>query len=133
MTRDLKFVDSGVFIALFRTNDEQHQRAKELLGAESGEKLVCPIPVLQEVAERIRRLDGNRKASEVVNTMLNAGLSIEAPRDAELSGAAKIMSKYAQLSYCDAVLCAMMRERRVKRVLSFDSDFDVVADLARVH
>ncbi|OIO24604.1 hypothetical protein AUJ14_05725 [Candidatus Micrarchaeota archaeon CG1_02_55_22] len=130
------FVDTGVFIALARVADEHHSRAVSLsheLEA-SGETLVFSEAILAEFASYVSRYHGPAAArDESVKLMESSALSLVVPTPAEIRGALDALKQYSFSSYADALSVTLMQGRGIRRIASFDSDFDRVKGLKRIH
>ncbi len=109
-------------------------RARELLEEyfDANERLVTDVEVLQEILHRytaIDRRDAIQPAFDVV-----AGIVDEIfPLDVDDLERAKHIALTTTLSARDSLHLAVMGTHRVDRILSFDSDFDEVPDILRLH
>lgn len=96
------------------------------------EALVTDTEVLQEICHRyaaIGRRDAIQPAFDAVLGIVERVLPIER-EDAEQ--AKNVLLQYAELSARDAIHVAVMRRRRIERLLSFDRGFDVVPGIERI-
>lgn len=129
----MRMIDAGILYALAQESDLYHQRAIELAKEYSDQVLVLTLPVLQEVAELMRRKSGNEAAFTVVERVLNAsGVLLAFPTVEELKVAASVFRKNRELSFCDAVSATIAEKRGIREILSFDSDFDSFKNLRRL-
>lgn len=128
-------LDTGFLIALFRRGDEYHTRASELqiqLDA-SGESLLFPECVLAEFASYIRRSDGAQRAAEASLALLELKRgSLVFPTELEVRNAFAVLKKFSFSSYADALLVALADSRGIRKIASFDSDFDRVRGITRL-
>lgn len=130
----MRMIDSGVLYALFKESDEFHSRAVELVKECSGESFLCPVTVLQEVVELLRRTNGAEAACIALTKISHSGqIMLAFPEVEELDASVQVMRKFKQMSFCDALTVSIAAARGVKQVVSFDRDFDSVKGLKRVH
>lgn len=109
-------------------------RARYLLetAVTDRERLVTDAEVLQEIMHRyaaIRRLDAVQPAFDVVLGLVDEVFPVEL---ADVEQAKEVLLGGLGLSARDALHVAVMRRRRVMRVLSFDADFDRYPGIARL-
>ena len=108
------------------------QRALERLIAQR-ERLVTDAEVLQEILHRyvaINRRDAIQPAFDVLLRIADEVLPID--RDA-VERAKVITLVRRQVSARDAVHLAVMEQRGIRQVLSFDSGFDGIPGIERLH
>jgi predicted nucleic acid-binding protein len=55
------------------------------------------------------------------------------PEEKDLEQALGILKKFDKLSFCDALNLVIMERRKIKKILSFDSDFDRFPGIERVY
>lgn len=129
------FLDAGYLIARFRTRDEHHLRAMEISEKlrETGETIITSEGVLSEFVTFMRRNDGVNVACQYGEQLRNASeLSIAYSTQSEGSRALAHLRKYEFSSYTDGLSVAMMESRGLKRIVSFDSEFDRVPFIQRI-
>ena len=129
------FVDTSVFIAAFKVSDPDHQRASELLNeaATNNETLVTNDHVLDETITYLKKNAGRQVAFENGRRMLdNKGLTIEFASRIQVENALDVVGRIDGLSFCDALSVVMMRDLEIKKLYSFDSDFDRIKGLHRI-
>ena len=126
-------IDSGVLYALFKESDGLHGRAVELIRECSDESFLCPLTVLQEVVELLRRTNSPEAACIALTKIAHSNqITLAYPDVEELDSSKQIMLKFKQMSFCDALTVSMAQARGVRQVLSFDRDFDSVKGLERI-
>lgn len=127
----LVYVDTGAFIALIWSRDQDHSRMRahywQLRSADAS--LVTSDPVIAETATRLSYDAGLRAAlnfHDIVVGATGAGTLSIRDSDQELRHRAfDWMRRYdgLRLSYADAVGAAVATERRVDAVFGLDQDF----------
>ena len=108
------------------------QRALERLVAEQR-RLVTDAEVLQEILHRytaIDRRDAIQPAFDVLLATVDAVFAIDASVVERAKG---IVLERRSLSARDAIHVAVMEQQGITQILSFDSGFDAVPGLERLH
>ncbi len=129
------FIDAGLWIAAFRREDEHFERATELLKQvkEDGETLASTESVFSEVIGFFSRRNSPKTARAVASVILaTPRLDFFAVSREELSSAAQLVEKYGLSSFTDALTMAVMESRGIRRLLSFDKDFDRNRKIRRI-
>lgn len=96
------------------------------------ERLVTDAEVLQEILHRyvaIKRLDAIQPAFDAILKIVDEVIAIDG---AAVEKAKQIVLAYRHLSARDAVHLAVMEQRGISRILSFDSGFDTVPGVTRI-
>jgi len=127
----LIFVDSSYFIAAAHEKDHWHRRAVELVGELSDEKLVSEL-VVEESVTAVGAIGGGKAGVNLYEYIVgNCGIVFS---DRELlESAIQVYLKYdGTLSVADAVSVEAMRRRGIKKIVSFDADFDKVTGISRI-
>ncbi len=117
------FVDTAFLIALFRGKDEDHARAVQLFSA-VDEDLVSSDHVIAEFLTFIAGRDGNQVAYERGTKLLSSDLQIVYVTADEMLPALEKVRTLRKLSMCDALSAVVMQKLGIRKILSFDSDFD---------
>lgn len=130
------FIDAGLWIAAPRPEDEHYQRAMELFQQleETGESLCVTESVVSEVGAFFARKNSPAAARKVIEDMLSLeSLEVLTPSREEMQAAAALVEKYGLSSYTDALTMAVMEKRGIRRLLSFDADFDANRKIRRLY
>ena len=101
--------------------------------ATNQERLVTDAEVFQEILHRyvaINRRDAIQPAFDVLNALVDETFPIDA---AVVERARSLVLGYGGLSARDAVHVAAMEQHRVTRVVSFDTGFDLIPGITRLH
>ena len=96
------------------------------------ERLVTDAEVLEEILHRyvaIKRLDAIQPAFDAILRIVDELIAIDL---AAVEKAKQIVLAYRHLSARDAVHLAVMEQRGISRILSFDSGFDTVPGVTRI-
>ena len=127
-------IDSNVPMYLVGAQHPNKTHATQLVAdlIRNGERLVTDIKVYQENLHRytaIRRVDAVDAAFRSLDAIADEVLTFGMP---EIRVARTIIESVQGVSARDAFHVAVMRSRRVNRILSFDQGFDVVPGVQRL-
>ncbi len=129
MANSMIFVDTGPFLARYLVRDQFHQQAVNFWAEleKSSEKLATSSFVLDETATLLGRRAGNIFAAERLNNIYasNAFQIWRPDREDELR-ALELFTKFSDqgVSFTDCVSFALMTNRHVQQVFTFDRHFD---------
>jgi predicted nucleic acid-binding protein len=128
------FVDANVPMFLIGADHPHKHAAQRMLErvAIQRERLVSDAEVFQEILHRyvaIRRRDAIQPAFDALSAIVDEIVAIESTT---VERAKDLVLGYPALSARDAVHVAVMQERGISRLMSFDAGFDVVPGLTRI-
>ncbi len=101
--------------------------------AAAGDRLVTDVEVFQEILHRyvaIGRPDAIEPAFTLLRAVVDEIFEIE---EADVLRAKDIVLGQQRFTARDALHLAVMERRGVRRIMSFDADFDRWAGLTRIH
>ena len=125
------FADSSYFIALAREKDRWHKDALEL-AEKIQESLLISELIISESITLIGSLKGG-KAGKILYEYFEDNCKIEFINEEMLKRSMEIFLKYnGSISLADASSIEIMKKHRVKKIISFDSDFDKVNEIERL-
>jgi len=128
------FIDSNIPMYLVGSPHPHKADARRLLEGliSAGDRLVTSAEVMQEIIHRfvaIQRRDAIQPAFEALLGVVDEVYPIER---ADVEVAKRLLDGIPALSARDALHVAVMRRRKVNRILSFDTGFDLVPGLERL-
>ena len=127
------FVDSSYYIAIADTKDQWHKKALELSEHIETNINVVSSFIISEVVTEIGRRSGGKVAYNLYNYFTDNCEIIYIDRDL-LVESMDIFLKYdGALSLADATSIAIMDNMKINEIVSFDSDFDKVDCINRIH
>ena len=127
------FVDSSYYIAIADTKDQWHKKALELSEYVENNSSVVSSFIISEVVTEIGRRSGGKVAYALYNYFTDNCEIIYIDRDL-LSESMEIVLKYdGTLSLADATSVTIMDNMKIGEIISFDSDFDKVDFINRIH
>lgn len=128
------FLDSSLLIAAADQDDQFHKRAKELIPELKEEKFLSELIISESVTGVGARL-GSKLAKEVFENLLyNPSVKVIYTNKRLLERAIQIYIKYdGRLSLADSVSVRIMYDNKIKKIASFDTDFDGLENVTRIH
>lgn len=130
------FVDSGVWIAAFNKKDEHHKAASKIIRQllqEQIRKIFISDYVFDEVTTYIRKKISPEASILVAEAMLDSrNIEIIFVSEKSFNASFHIFNMYDQLSFTDASIVVLMKNRKISYIYSFDSGFDSVKEIHRL-
>lgn len=130
-------VDTVILAAAALRRDVRHKDASAIISAivkgKAGKCLFTDY-ILAETLTLIRfHTRGGVDASNKMYELLLSSKNLEMARlsDGEIKVAGEIFKKYPRLSFVDSTTVALMFERGIKDLLSFDEGFDAIPGIVR--
>ncbi|MCG7847725.1 MAG: PIN domain-containing protein [ANME-2 cluster archaeon] len=126
------FVDSSYFIAIAREKDRWHKDALQLVD-KTNESMIISDFIISESVTLVGSLEGG-KAGKILYEYFIDNCKIYFTDEEILSKAIDTFLKYdGSLSLADATSVEVMKKHKIKKILSFDSDFDKINEIERIH
>ena len=127
------FIDSSFFTAYFNKNDQWHEKSLKLAKLiKDREKVISNLIISETVTNIGSLLRG--KAGNIVYNHLTKNYHLFYDNKDRSSSAMKIYLKYdGVLSFADSLSVQIMREQNITEIASFDSDFDKINGIIRLH
>jgi predicted nucleic acid-binding protein len=124
-------LDASFYIAWLDRRDQWHARAAKLESSLPRELVTTDLLAAEVIATLASRGGGNaaRTAWQVIGD--TAEIEFMDRRSCE-AGMDLVISFDGRLSLADATAVVVMRERGMKRILSFDDGFDRLKDIERL-
>ncbi|MFA6328285.1 MAG: PIN domain-containing protein [Candidatus Micrarchaeia archaeon] len=119
------FADTSFLVASLRVNDENHLRAKAIAEG-MNEKMMISDHVLSELLTLLAYKEGNKTAYQAGKRLIGSDVLIVYAISEDIPLALELMKTTPKLSMCDALSATIMKKLRIKKILSFDSDFDAL-------
>lgn len=128
-------LDTSFLLALARKTDSCNLRAKEIFGQmeERNESKAITDPIFHELVSFLIRKDGSEKAYRVGRELLESDTKRLSLFYEDLLPSLEIVKKYERLSFCDASSIVIAKKMGVRKIASFDSDFDRVPGIERLY
>jgi predicted nucleic acid-binding protein len=128
LNRNIVLADSGPLYASTDPDDQYHHRAQEegVRLSRSGTSVVIAYPTMLETYSLVMRRMGPRVAQELLNELAD-GSGFLTPSSDDFARACALPHRYRdqRLSLFDS-LVAVLSERLVAPIWTYDADFDVI-------
>ncbi|WP_295608936.1 type II toxin-antitoxin system VapC family toxin [uncultured Methanobrevibacter sp.] len=126
------FLDTTFIVALFVSNDDWHPNAVKVYEKIKNAKLVTSKLV---IAETITVLKNKLETKEILEIYRNLPNFFRIIEDADFyDDAMGEFVKYdSTISFFDAMYVALMKKEGIGEIVSFDSDFDRIENIVRIH
>lgn len=136
MGKMMYLVDSGVWIGASNPKDSHYREAvavlKAILKGELGKILITDL-IFDETVTYIRRKVGRKQSIEAARMLLDSKHVEIIHIDEHIFNAAYHMfERYQELSFTDAASVAIMIDRGIQQIFSFDKGFDSIRDIIRL-
>ena len=126
-------VDSSFFIALVDRKDQWHTAAKSLVPILVSETILISDLIVAESVTIIGRRSGGKAGEQLYHYFMD-NCDLVAADEKILKGGMQVFLRFdGTLSVSDSVSVFIMKKRNIDRICSFDSDFDKVEGIVRVH
>lgn len=127
------FVDSSFFIALVDRKDQWHPAAKAVLPVLTDETIIISDLIIAESVTLIGRRSGGKAGEQLYHYFID-NCDLVFIDEKILKGSISVFLRYdGTLSVSDSASVFIMMKKNINRILSFDSDFDKVAGIVRIH
>lgn len=126
------FLDTTFIVALFVSNDDWHNQAVQVYEKIKNNKLIISRLVIAETITVLKNKLETKDIMEIYRNLPNFFYVIE--DGAFYDDAMNEFIKYdSTISFFDAMYVALMKKEKIDEIVSFDSDFDKVDNIVRVH
>jgi predicted nucleic acid-binding protein len=129
------FVDSNIPMYLVGAPHPHKADARQLLESalSAGERLVTDAEVLQEILHRYVAIDRRDAIQPAFDALLNVVDEVLPISLADVERAKTIILGHRRLSARDSLHAAVMEREEITRIMTFDTGFDVLPGVSRVH
>ena len=127
------FADSSFFIALLNKKDQWHKDIPNVLTQIDKVKKITSILVLSETVTLVGSLNGGKKGVLIYEYIIDNYEVIYIDKTLSSNAMEKFLQYDGTLSLADCVSLEIMEINQVNNIVSFDSDFDKVKNLNRIH
>jgi len=128
----LYFLDTTFIVALFVSNDQWHQKAVEIFEKIKLDEFIISKLVIAETITVLKNKLNTKEIREIYRTLPKIVNVID---DYEFfDDAMEIFVKYdSKISFFDSMYIYLMKKENITEIISFDSDFDRVNGINRIH
>lgn len=129
----MKFIDSSFLIAVFIEKDQWHSNARKIAEKIIDSKKVTSDLVIAETMATMGALKGGKIAKKTYDYIKDNYIIHITDMD-DINSSMNILLKYdGVLSLADSASIHIMKEMKINEIVSFDSDFDKVDKVVRIH
>lgn len=129
-------IDTAVFIAAYFPKEVHHKDAKEIVTAIQTQRIreaLITDYILDETVTFVRARAGAEASNRVLDTLLSSpNLKLLKINKNHFEAGIAFFKRYDKLSFTDATTVAIMKDKGINLIYSFDSDFDAVPGIARM-
>lgn len=128
------YVDSSFFIALINEKDNiKHERAVELFPQFDKENKITSVLMLSEIITYLNSRMDTKKVKEFYDIVIDT-VQIYYPNALEINENMACVIKYnGSASFADCYALYIMNKLGIEEIYSFDSDFDKMEGIVRIH
>lgn len=131
-SKNMYFLDTTFIVALFVSNDNWHSQAAEVYNKIKNKKLIISKLVIAETFTVLKNKLETKDILEIYRNLPNFFHIIE-DNDYYDEAMSEFVKYDSTLSFFDAMYVAIMEKEGIDEIVSFDSDFDKVDNIIRVH
>lgn len=126
------FLDTTFLVALFVSNDQWHSQAVNVYGRIKNNELAISKLVIAEVVTILKNKLETKDISEIYRNL--SKIFIVFDDNLSYDEAMDIFIKYdSTISFFDAMYVAISKKEGINEIVSFDSDFDKIDGIVRIH
>jgi predicted nucleic acid-binding protein len=129
----LIFLDSSYFIALAIDKDQWHKNIPQIHDQIEKQEQITSLLTLSESLNIVGSLKGGKAGKLLYEYITKTNKIIHPTENTSLNAIGKFLKYNGTLSYADVVSLEIMEEKGINTIVSFDSDFDKVKGIKRIH
>ncbi|MBW8349858.1 PIN domain-containing protein [Bacillus sp. IITD106] len=129
MRNNKYFIDASAFIALNDARDQYHAEARDIAATLKNNQLITSDAVINETYTILRYRIGFQRAYHFLNTVLAGDpFTIGNVTTPIRRAAFQMLEQYNDhnISYCDVLSVAMMKEQQIQKIFAFDYHFEIM-------
>lgn len=127
------FIDSSFFIASIIKKDQWHNRVPEIFPEIMRDEKITSVLVLSEAVTLAGSLGGGKKGALLYNYIVDNHEVVYVDKDLSFKAMETFLQYDGSLSFADVVSLEIMQLVGADTIVSFDSDFDKVKGIRRIH
>ncbi len=127
------FIDASFFIAASIKKDQWHTRVLEILPEVTKQDKMTSIVVLSEAVTMVGSLAGGKMGARLYNYIIDNHEVKFMDKDLSTQAMNLFLKYDGVLSFADSVSLELMKQGKIDTIASFDSDFDKVKGIMRIH
>lgn len=127
------FIDASFFIAASIKKDQWHTRVLEIIPEVTEQDKMTSIVVLSEAVTMVGSLAGGKMGARLYNYIIDNHEVKFMDKDVSTQAMNFFLKYDGVLSFADSVSLELMKQDKIDTIASFDSDFDKVKGIVRIH
>mgnify|MGYP000943478534 CR=1 FL=1 len=127
------FIDASFFIAAANEDDQCHEKVSEILPTIIKEEKATSELILSESVTLLGSLYGGKAGLKLFNYIIDNHVIQYADKEMCLDAMETFLKYDGTLSFADSISIEIMRNLEINEIVSFDSDFDKVDGIIRIH
>ena len=127
------FIDASYFVALTYKKDQWHQKSIGIHKQIKKQRQITSILTLSEALNIIGSLQGGKAGSVMYNYIRKNNEIVYVNDEMALNAMDKHLQYDGTLSFADVMSLEVMERYGIDDIVSFDSDFDRVTGIKRIH
>ena len=129
----LIFIDTSFLIAEFNRNNQWHPQTHKIIPLINKEDKLTSTFVMSETLTHIGSIGGGKKAVLLHDYIIDTHELIYMDKNLHYNAMDKFLMYDGTLSFADVVSLEIMETQGIDTIVSFDSDFDKVQGIKRIH
>ena len=127
------FVDTCYLLSLVNTKAKNHEKAKLIRDTIENETKIINSTVLIEMLNNLHKTRYKQVRDEILELIKNIN-EIDFLNSKDYNNSLKICEYYNySVNYSDCTILKTMLENKIDTIASFDSDFDKINGIHRIH
>ncbi|MDR0900357.1 MAG: PIN domain-containing protein [Methanobrevibacter sp.] len=124
-------LDANYLISLFVKREKNHERAIEIAKYIQNEEKIISKLIIAETITILKKKLKTKDIIKIYNTLENFTIA----EDSHLfnEGFEEFIKYDGEISFFDAVYIALMKNLKIREIVSFDTDFDNKKGIHRIH
>ena len=127
------FIDASFFIAALNKNDQWNEKVTAILPIIIKEEKITSELILSESVTLVGSLFGGKTGLKLFDYILDNHEICYADKELIFNAMETFLKYDGTLSFADSVSVEIMKDLGIERIVSFDSDFDKVDGIMRIH
>lgn len=131
----MPFIDTVTLFAGFFSDEKHYPKAKKIVEAiaeRSIRNAVCSDYILDELLTLARVKKNAAASNEILEEIINSEIELIKVEQKHLALAFEFFKSYEKLSFTDCTTVALMLDKGIKEIYSFDKGFDSIPKIIRL-
>ncbi|MDR2623786.1 MAG: PIN domain-containing protein [Methanobrevibacter sp.] len=127
----MKFLEPSFLVSFYHEKSNKHKEAKKIYKTLNKKDLLISYMVIAEVLTVLRKLKTNNElVTKTYNSMIEDLMILDDTSYYEKSFQKSLTN---EIGFFDNLYYIIMKDLKIKEIISFDRDFDIFEDIKRLH